>query len=135
MSLVHKKPQDTKQKSFKNSDVKNIILRDLFCELCKLQFNKKVVYDMHQLVVHGKTHKIKEEPFDSGDENVSEKGRQGVTEYLIDSGKNISETGHVEETDRKGYIATVHEKRTSICGYQSSHCISSWQETIQVFHL
>ena len=52
--------------------MENIILRDLFCELCALQFDKKVVYDMHQFLVHKKVQKIKEEPLHS-DENQSGK--------------------------------------------------------------
>ena len=29
------------------------IIKDWFCELCKLQFDKKVVFDLHQKLVHG----------------------------------------------------------------------------------
>ena len=39
------------------------MLRDLFCELCLLQFDKKAVFDMHLSLVHGHGLKIiKEEP-------------------------------------------------------------------------
>ena len=49
-----------------------MFLRDLFCELCKLQFDKKVVYEMHQSVVHGKSLKIKEEQSDYADNKIKE---------------------------------------------------------------
>ena len=35
--------------------------KDLFCELCNLQFGGKKVYEIHQSIIHGKS-KIKEEP-------------------------------------------------------------------------
>ena len=41
--------------------MENIVLKDSFCELCKLQFGKKTVYDMHQSLVHEKAQDIKEE--------------------------------------------------------------------------
>ena len=28
-------------------------MRDWFCKLCQLQFDKKVVFDLHQKLVHG----------------------------------------------------------------------------------
>ena len=28
-------------------------IKNWFCELCKLQFDKKVVFDLHQKLVHG----------------------------------------------------------------------------------
>ena len=39
-----------------------IILRNMFCKECSLQFNKKVVYDLHLTLVHGKMTYIKQEP-------------------------------------------------------------------------
>ena len=39
-----------------------IILKDLFCGLCSLQFNKKYVFNLHMSLVHGKSIKIKKEP-------------------------------------------------------------------------
>jgi hypothetical protein len=37
--------------------------RELFCELCKLQFDKKIVYDIHLKIVHKKD-RIKSEQVD-----------------------------------------------------------------------
>ena len=37
-----------------------IIIRDFFCEMCSLQFDKKAVYDIHMSFVHKKMDDIKE---------------------------------------------------------------------------
>ena len=39
-----------------------IILRDLYCEKCTLQFDKKYVFDLHLDLVHGEEIKVKKEP-------------------------------------------------------------------------
>ena len=39
-----------------------MILKDFYCELCSLQFDKKYVFDLHMSLVHGKKIKIKKEP-------------------------------------------------------------------------
>ena len=38
-----------------------IIQKDLYCEVCSLQFDKKYVFDLHMSLVHGKKIKIKKE--------------------------------------------------------------------------
>ena len=38
-----------------------IVLRNMFCTECSLQFNKKIVYDLHLSLVHGKRTIIKQE--------------------------------------------------------------------------
>ena len=48
--------------------MENNILKHLYCKLCKLQFGKKVVYDMHQSLVHKED--IKEEPSISDDPKI-----------------------------------------------------------------
>ena len=35
--------------------MKTNIIKDLYCELCSLQFDKKYVYDVHMSLVHKKT--------------------------------------------------------------------------------
>ena len=45
--------------------MENVFWKDLFCELCALQFGKKAVFDMHRSLVHEKAQEIKEEQFDS----------------------------------------------------------------------
>ena len=39
-----------------------IMLRDMFCKECSLQFNKTIVYNLHLSLVHGKRTNIKQEP-------------------------------------------------------------------------
>ena len=39
-----------------------MIVKDLYCELCSLQFDKKYVFDLHMSLVHGKEIKVKKEP-------------------------------------------------------------------------
>ena len=39
-----------------------IILKDLYCELCSLQFNKKNIFDLHMSMLHGKEIQIKKKP-------------------------------------------------------------------------
>ena len=39
-----------------------IILKDLFCGLCSLQFNKKYVFNLHKSLMHGKKINVKKEP-------------------------------------------------------------------------
>ena len=39
-----------------------IVLRNMFCTECSLQFNKKIVFDLHLSLVHGIRTKIKQEP-------------------------------------------------------------------------
>ena len=46
------------------------IIKDFYCKLCSLQFDKGIVFDMHQSIVHGIAIKIKEEPVNS--ENKSD---------------------------------------------------------------
>ena len=48
-----------------------IIFRDLYCEQCSLQFDKKYVYDLHLPLVHGQEFKVKTEPIVAG-ENFEE---------------------------------------------------------------
>ena len=38
-----------------------IILKDLFCTLCSLQFDKKYVFDVHLSIVHGQNIGVKTE--------------------------------------------------------------------------
>ena len=42
-----------------------IIVKDFYCELCSLQFDKKYVFDLHMSLVHGKEIKVKKEPVTS----------------------------------------------------------------------
>ena len=39
-----------------------VLMRDLYCFECSLQFDTKYVFDVHLSIVHGKKLDIKEEP-------------------------------------------------------------------------
>ena len=39
-----------------------ILMRDLYCYECSLQFDTKIVFDIHLSVVHGEEFEIKQEP-------------------------------------------------------------------------
>ena len=39
-----------------------IVLRNMFCTECSLQFDKKIVFDLHLSLLHGKRTIIKQEP-------------------------------------------------------------------------
>ena len=39
-----------------------VLIRDLYCYECSLQFDKKYVFDLHLSLVHGKKLDIKQEP-------------------------------------------------------------------------
>ena len=47
-------------------------LKDFFCEICFLQFDKKAVYDIHMSFVHKIGIRVKEENEDMGQDNDSE---------------------------------------------------------------
>ena len=36
--------------------MEKIIIKDLYCFLCSLQFDKKEIYDIHQKIVHNYYH-------------------------------------------------------------------------------
>ena len=49
-------------KQQENKKMDAIVLRNMFCKECSLQFNKKIVFDLHLSLVHGKRTNIKQEP-------------------------------------------------------------------------
>ena len=50
-----------------------MLLKDLFCKLCALQFHTKSVFDMHHSLVHKKDKEGKDEPLDCNEDSTSEK--------------------------------------------------------------
>jgi hypothetical protein len=54
-----------------------IVFRDLFCELCSLQFDKKYVFDVHLSIVHKQKIKVKTEP------EICEKNKTEVGEKIV----------------------------------------------------
>ena len=66
-----------------------IVLRNMFCTECSLQFNKKIVFDLHLSLVHGIRTKIKQEP--NNCEITSEDAKTKAIETGI-----ISFLGHMQ---------------------------------------
>ena len=57
-----------------------ILIKDLYCEICELQFDKKAVFNIHLSFVHGKNKlNIKEEVPLCGDKSIN---------YVTDSWAN-----------------------------------------------
>ena len=93
--------------------MKTNIIKDLFCELCSLQFDKKYVYDVHMRLVHKKTlcpqskideTVVKKNKADLGEENSFDLIQNSTTKININ--KNAD---------------AIHEKKKphqcSICDY------------------
>ena len=93
--------------------MKTNIVKDLFCELCSLQFDKKYVYDVHMKLVHKETLC----PQSKTDENVVKKENDDLSEEAnFDFVQNSTTKGSVN----KNTVAIHEENNThkcSICGY------------------
>ena len=84
------------------------MLRDLFCTECSLQFNKKIVYDLHLSLVHGKKTNIKQEP--NNCEETSE-GTETLPESLIKDKPfrcKICDSEFAYQDNLDGHVASVH---------------------------
>ena len=49
--------------------------KDWYCSRCSLQFDKKIIFDMHLSIVHKESVEIKEEPLTCENETRSEKAQ------------------------------------------------------------
>ena len=64
------------------------ILKDFFCQVCDLQFDKKSVYNIHLTFVHGKNNTINdkslygEKIFRDKDENLTSMNKKSKTHIL-----------------------------------------------------
>ena len=87
-----------------------IMLRDMLCTDCSLQFNKKIVYDLHLSLVQKKQTNIKQEP------NKCKSTSEDTSE-IFNENHNAdkpfvckicdSEFAYQNELDR--HVASVHE--------------------------
>ena len=66
-----------------------IVLRNMFCTECSLQFNKTIVFDIHLSLVHGKRTIIKQEP------SNCEISAENAKTKAIDTGR-ISLMDHIQ---------------------------------------
>ena len=99
-------------------------LSDFFCIKCKLQFGKKLVFDLHSSLVHGEKVEIKMEEKSNFresefDEDTS-KDHGGKNSYECE----ICKTCFKRKDNLKKHIDTVHEKKKpfkcEICDYRGS---------------
>ena len=88
-------------------------MKDNFCEECALQFGKKLVFDLHLSLVHGKKTIIKTEP------NINESQE---SEKLVASRKN-----------KYAKCETCNSSFSSNFSLKKTLCKSSWRrKTIEI---
>ena len=99
--------------------------QDLFCIQCKLQFGKKIIFDLHLSLVHDKKVEIKTEATSNLtepelDKDIS-KDRDGNGSYKCE----ICRTCFKLKGNLKKHVDAVHENKKpfkcGICDYSSSH--------------
>ena len=93
-----------------------MLLRNMFCTECSLQFNKKIVFDLHLSLVHGKKTNIKQEPnnceLTSEDTETINENHNAEKPF----GCKICDSEFAFQDDLNGHIASVHKvKRLFKC--------------------
>ena len=76
------------------------LIKDFYCGLCSLQLDNRIVFEMHQSIVHGMAIKIKEEPVVSENKSRAEK-------KLIKC--NNCDATFTTRHGLKTHIASIHE--------------------------
>ena len=86
-----------------------IMLRDMFCNECSLQFNKKIVFDLHLSLVHGKKMNIKQEPnnceLTSEDTETINENHNADKPFVC----KICDSEFAYQDDLNAHIASFHE--------------------------
>ena len=91
----------------------NVILKDLFCKQCKLQFNKKIVYDIHLNIVHKKDRINREQE----EIEIDSDQKSSVKLSLIKPSKNhslcLSPRSSLERLEKQSTVTTspTHKER------------------------
>ena len=100
-----------------------IILRDLYCEKCTLQFDKKYVFDLHLDLVHGEKIKVKKEP------TIKEENFEHLqqSEFFFEKPYecNNCSAAFPTKSHLNKHIASVHEEKKP---FQCSTCDFSFSE-------
>ena len=76
------------------------LIKDFYCGLCSLQFGNRIVFDMHQSIVHGIVTKEKQEPVIS--ENIT-KAKNKIIQC------SICKTTGASEKNLQIYIDSIHK--------------------------
>ena len=87
--------------------------RNLFCDKCSLQFDKKYAFDLHLSLVHGEKIKVKSEPQDCKENcqefQTSEKNCSDL-EVVISLQCDVCEGSFFKDkSDLKKHVESVHE--------------------------
>ena len=102
------------------------IEKDLYCELCSLQFEKKYIYDTHLKIIHGteiikikvKENAIKEEEFETNENETSFKC-------------NICDANYNDKVGLKHHKDTVHGEQKIKCRI----CDHKYSKNYLIFHI
>ena len=113
------------------------LFKDFYCKLCSLQFDKGIVFDMHQSIMHGIEIKIKEEPVIS--QNKSRRDDKSIQCHIcegtfptrktleahifsVHEGRNpfkcnTCDASFAGKSDLKKHVSSVHERNKPFkCG-------------------
>ena len=112
------------------------LIKDFYCGLCSLQFGNKIVFDMHQSIMHGIITKEKQEPVIAENKTKAEKKiiQCSICEANGASGRNLQiyidsihkgnkqykcntcDSSFFHKSNLKKHVSTVHEgNRQFIC--------------------
>ena len=98
---------------------------DMYCTKCSLQFDKKIIFDMHLSIVHKEIIDIKKEPTCSTlMENSDETRSTSVQEKKKPFKCDMCDYSFSEKGSLKRHIASVHEGKKpfkcDVCSYSAS---------------
>ena len=110
---------------------------DMYCTKCSLQFDKKIIFDMHLSIVHKEIIDIKKEPTCSTlMENSDGTRSTSVQEKKKPFKCDMCDYSFSEKGSLKKHIASVHEGKKSfkcdLCDYSCSHKSAMSQHTLAV---
>ena len=133
--LIKNEFESSTESSNFSTHLESSTIKDLFCEQCKLQFDKKIVYDIHLKIVHKKDTIVPIEtrckPFkcDICEYRCSKKCNMKRHVARVHQGKkpfkcNICDYSISQRSDMNRHVESVHEvKKTikcDICDYSFS---------------
>ena len=84
-------------------------LMDSYCVKCSLQFDKKIIFNMHMSIVHKEMVEIKEEPIDT----VENEPEENIINQSFSC--EICEKKFSQMKTLKKHVSSVHETETFQC--------------------